>query len=235
LIQGSLVAAQELDSNLSPTGKQYTYQINSNLGTFNPTSVFSSQYIGLNATGYYYDEVAHAISGGTITLNGYNDLSSASGLNVNLPTTLAYQRIQHLVASGMNFTAARTQAESEVLAVFHIPPGSYGAFGTLDISKGRNGDQILAAISSVFVYGNSSGNLASLIASFQSDLGANGVITNSATAAALTASAKALNPTAVATNHTQEYSSVGVSFTATEISNWIDQDGDGLVSRPINT
>jgi hypothetical protein len=126
LIQGSLVAAQELDANLSPTSKQYTYQINSNLGTFNPTSVFSSQYIGLNATGHYYDEVVNAISGGTITLNGYSDLASASVLNVNLLTTLAYQRIQHLVASGMNCTAARTQAESEVLAVFHIPPGSYG-------------------------------------------------------------------------------------------------------------
>src|SRR5579872_1961183 len=231
LILGSAVTVQELNSSLSPNGKQYTYQVNSNLGTFNPTSVFSSQFLGINATGYYYDEVANAISSGTITLNGYGDLSTSSVLNVNLLTTLAYQRIQHLVQSGKNLSAANSQAESEVLAVFHIPPGTYGDFGTLDISKGTNGDQILAAISSVFVYGNSAGSLASLIASFQSDIGANGAITNSATTATLVASAKALDPAAVAANLTQQYSAAGISFTPAQISSWIDQDGDGLVGE----
>src|SRR5215469_15762620 len=77
LIKGSTVTAQELSSNLSPTGKQYTYQIASDLGTFFPTSTFGSQYIGLNATGYYFDEVASALSTGTITLNGYSDLTAA--------------------------------------------------------------------------------------------------------------------------------------------------------------
>src|SRR6267143_1081573 len=56
LIKGSTVTAQELDSKLSPTGKQYSYQIASDLGTFAPTSTFSSEYIGLNASGYYFDE-----------------------------------------------------------------------------------------------------------------------------------------------------------------------------------
>jgi hypothetical protein len=56
------VTAQELDASLSPTGKQYSYQINSDLGTFSPTSTFGSQYIGLNATGYYFDELANAVS-----------------------------------------------------------------------------------------------------------------------------------------------------------------------------
>jgi 6-phosphogluconolactonase (cycloisomerase 2 family)/uncharacterized protein YjdB len=232
LQQGSTVTAQELDASLSPTGKQYTYQVTSDLGTFSPTSAFTSQYIGLNASGYYFDEVVNAVSGGTITLNGYSDLSVDSVLNVNLLTTLAYQRIHHLLTtSGMTFASARTQAESEVLAALHIPAGSYGAFGTLDLSKSTDGDHILAAISSLFVYGNTSGNLSALIAAFQSDIGANGTITNAATLATLAASAKTLDPAWIATNLTQRYSSEGVTFTAADISDWIDQEGDGVVGK----
>jgi N-acetylneuraminic acid mutarotase len=232
LIKGSTVTAQELDAALSPTGKQYTYQINSDLGTFSPTSPFGSHYIGLNATGYYFDEVANAISTGTVALNGYSDLTAESVLNVNLLTTLAYQRIQHLVTnSSMTFAAARTQAESEVLAALNIPSGGYGSFATLDLGGGTDGDHILAAISSLFVYGNSAGSLSELIANFQSDIGANGVITNPTTAAALVAAAKAINPAAVAANLTKYYATPGVSFTAADISAWIAQSGDGVIGK----
>lgn len=232
LIKGSTVTAQELDASLSPTGQQFTYQITSDLGTFSPTSTFTSQYIGLNATGYYFDEVANAVSSGTVTLNGYSDLAVDSVLNVNLMTTLAYQRIEHLVTGqGLSFTAARTQAESEVLAALGIPPGDYGSFGTLDLSGGSDGDQILAAVSSLFVYGNAAGPLSQLIADFQSDIGANGVITNTATNAALAAAAKALDPATIAANLTQEYASKGLTFTTAQISDWIDQDGDGVVGK----
>ena len=62
LIKGSTVTAQELDASLTPTGKQYSFQTDSDLGTFSPTSAFTSQYIGVNATGYYFDELANAVS-----------------------------------------------------------------------------------------------------------------------------------------------------------------------------
>jgi N-acetylneuraminic acid mutarotase len=233
LLLGSLVTAQELDAKLSPMGKQYTYQINSGLGTFAPTSKFTSQYIDLNATGYYYDEVANGVSSGFLTLNGIADLSSDTVLNVNLLTTLAYQRIKALVTTqGMRVTAARSQAEGEVLAALNIPNGnSYGNFGSLDLSKGSDGDNILAAISSLFVNGNNAGNLSALIANFQSDIAANGVITNSATKTALANSAATLNPATVASNLTAEYSSLGLTFAATNISNWIDQGGNGIVGN----
>jgi hypothetical protein len=231
LIKGSTVTAQELNANLSPTGEQFSYQITSDLGAFEPTSTFNSQYIGLSATGYYFDEVQNALSSGTVTLTGYSDLALDQVLNVNLLTTLAYQRIQTLVTSGMTFAAARTQAETEVLAALNIPAGSYGSFGTLDLSGDSDGDHILTAVSGLFVYGNSAGPLSQLIANFQSDLGANGVITNPATKAALIASAEAVNPTAVAANLTTEYASAGVAFTASNISEWIAQSGDGVIGK----
>jgi hypothetical protein len=89
-------------------------------------------------------------------------------LNVNLLTTLEYQRIQNLIAkSGMTFAAARSQAQTEVLAALNIPAGSYGSFDSLDLSGHTDGDRILAAISALFVYGNSAGSLAELVADFQ--------------------------------------------------------------------
>lgn len=232
LIQGATVTAQELDASLSPTGKQYSYQILSNLGSFSPTSTFGSQYIGLNATGYYFDEVANAVSSGTVTLNGYSDLTADPVLNVNILTTLAYQRIQHLMASSnLTFAAARAQAEGEVLAALNLPTGSYGNFGALDLSGGTDGDHILAAISSVFVNGNSSGPLSQLIANFQSDFGVNGKITSVTTKTALANSGKSLNPAAVAANLTQAYASIGVTFKEADIANWVDQDGDGVIGK----
>jgi hypothetical protein len=232
LQQGSTVTAQELNSVLSPTGKQYSYQITSDLGMFTPTSAFTSQYVGLIATGYYFDEVTGSVSDGPVTLNAYSDLSTAAALNVNLLTTLAYQRIQRLVSSGMTFSAATTQAENEVLAAFGIQNGSsYGPFGTLDLSQDTDGDNILATLSSLFVSGNTPGNVSALIANFQGDLGTNGVITNQTTATALAASAKALNDYGVASNLSTKYASSGATFTAMDINNWLDRDGDGVVGK----
>lgn len=232
LIKGSAVTAQELDSTLSPTGKQYSYQTSSNFGTFSPTNTFGSQYIGVNATGYYFDEVQNAVSSGTITLYGYSNLATDTALNVNLLTTLEYQRIQTLVTkSNMTFVAARTQAESEVLAALNIPAGSYGPFSTLDLSGSTDGDHILGAISSIFVYGNSAGPLSQLIANFQSDIGTNGVITNAKTTAALVAAAEGINAATVAANLTQEYASEGLTFSASDISDWIARTGDGVIGK----
>ncbi len=187
----------------------------------------------MSATGYYFDEVQGAVSSGPLTLFGYSDLATDTVLNVNLLTTLEYQRIQNLVTkSNMTFEAARTEAESEVLtALFNIPAGSYGRFSTFDLSGSSDGDHILAAISSIFVYGNSAGPLNQLIANFQNDIGENGIITNAKTTAALVAAAEAINPASVATNLTQKYAPEGLTFTASNISDWIAASGDGVIGK----
>ncbi|MBM0107378.1 Ig-like domain-containing protein [Steroidobacter sp. S1-65] len=232
LIRGSTVTAQELDAALSPTGRQFSYQVTTDLGTFEPTSTFNSQYIGVNATGYYFDEVLGAVSSGTVTLNSYNDLSTNGQLNVNILTTLAYQRIRHLVVnSNLSFAAARTQAENEVLAALNIPAGNYGMFSTFDLAGDSDGDHLLAAISSLFVDGNQAGALSALMSAFQSDIATDGQLSDVTTRMALAQAAQRLNASTVAANLTQQYASLGVSLTAADISNWLDQDGDGLVGK----
>ena len=232
LITGSAVTAQELDAGLSPTGKQYSYQISSDLGAFSPTSNFTSQYIGVSATGYYFDEVLGGVSTGPVTINGYSDLSTDTVMNVNILTTLAYQRLRTLVVqSGKTFSAARTQAEQEVLAALNIPVGSYGAFGTLNLGGNGDGARILAAISSLFVQGNTAGEVNALINNFQNDLGSDGVVDNATTLLALRTAAQNLDPATVAQHLTQRFASAGVSFTAGDIARWIDRNGDGVVGE----
>lgn len=232
LISGSTVTVQELDSALSPTGKQYSYQITSDLGTFSPSSAFTSPYLGVTATGYYFDEALGVVSSGPVSLNGYNDLATDTALNVNILTTLAYRRVEHLVRnSGMAFATARTQAEREVLGALGIPVGSFGLFGAFDLKGNHEGDRLLAAVSSLFVNGNGAGNLSALLSSFQSDLSTDGVLTTPEIRAALAASARSLNTANVAANLTQRYAALGVSFSAADIAAWVDTDGDGLVSN----
>lgn len=232
LILGSAVTAQELSAALVPTGKQYSYQTTSDFGTFNPNSAFTSRYIGVAATGYYFDEVTNALSSGPITLQGYADLSAVAVLNVNLLTTLASQRIQTLVTTGTAFTAAQAQAEREVLAALSIPASAaVGNFGQLDLSKSSEGNRVLAAISAMFCYGNTPANLAALIANVQSDIGANGRITSSATLATLSAAARSIDPAVIAANLNAKYASAGLALTPADIGGWMDHDGDGVVGN----
>ena len=233
LQNGSTVTAQELTSALSPTGKQYTYQITSNFGTFTPTSPFTSSYVGAIATGYYFDETTNAVSTGQMTLTAYSDVSVDQVLNVNILTTLAYQRIQYLVTNNnLSFSAARAQAQSEVLAAFNVPnPGQCESFGTLDLSQSSDCDHILAAISSLIDYHNSAGVVASLTASIEEDVKANGAITEASTIATIAAAESSLNPAVVAANLNSEYASSGVNITSTDIGDWLTPNNDGVVGK----
>ena len=206
------------------------------LGVFSAT-VPSNSNVDLKATGSYFDEVLGKVSTtSTLTLNSFAS-SSDSALNINILTTLAYQRIKTLMAApnSLSFSAARSKAEKEVLAAFYIrdqplPTNSpvantYYGFGSFDLSKGRDEDKMLAAISSAFEYsGNSS--TTSLIANFQSDIASNGT-TAAATANTLATNAIGIITATVATNLNIDYK----NFTATDISNWLDQDGDQVIGK----
>src|SRR5581483_3397 len=125
----------------------------------------------------------------------------------------------------MTFLTARTQAESEALAVFHLDGVQTGGpFDMLDLSKGLDGDQILAAISSVFAYGNTPDALQTLLIGCQANLAESGQITDPVTTATLVAAAKAVNPVVIANNLNAKYASAGgVPFTAADLGNWLDQ------------
>ena len=253
LASGSTATAQEVAyPALTPTSASaapVTYGINSDLGTFSATSAVSGKYIDLTASGNYFDEVTNAVSAGPLTLNSLNWMSPAgvdTVLNANILTTLAYQRIKTRIgAFGESFQVARQNAEQEVMNFFNIRDpfldqnGNQIKFGSLDLAKGGNnkngdGNNFLAAISSLFVFGNTYGQVSSLLSSFQSDIADNGCIDFTTTQNALINSANSetgVNPATVASNLTAKYSSTGTSFLPTDISNWLDQDNDGVIGK----
>jgi alpha-tubulin suppressor-like RCC1 family protein len=69
------------------------------------------------------------------------------------------------------------------------------------------------------------------MANFQSDLADDGKISNVATLATLAASARAINPTQVADNLNRKYAATNAYFMPADISNWVDQDSDGLLGQ----
>ncbi len=239
LVAGSTITVQELGLNLAPGGSSYSFTTASALGTFTPDAKFLTPTVSVTATGAYADEVANRPSDGPVTLQSYADLSTPTTLNVNVLTTLAYARIEHLVTQAPNplgIAAARAQAETEVLTAFGIATGTpIEAFGRLDIGGtagvATDGDRILAALSAVIVQGRSAADVNALMASIQADIAVNGKITNTATRQSLAASAQSLNLNRVATNLQTLYGSSGTSFDAAGLAEWIDQDGDGVIAH----
>ena len=239
LAMGSTVTMQELGLNLAATGPSHTATTDSDLGTFTPGTSFATPYIAVSASGYYHDEILDTTSSGPVTLQSYADLSADTTLNANLLTTLAYTRINNYVNHGaMSFTDARAQAESEVLAAFGIaahPPIAH--FGALDIADAgasgaaTDGDRILAALSAVFVQGRSAADASALIAAVQTDIGANGTITDAATRAAIAGSAQALDVDRATANLNRLYAATGTVIAPAGLAEWLDRDGDGVVGH----
>ena len=145
-VTGSTVKLYELDGKtFAQTGKSFSGKISSDDGKFSVSSVsLASQYASLEATGYFRNEVTGEKSRGTITLNALTDLSDRKNVNINLLTHLEYERVLHLIESGINFTAAKKQAEAEILNAFGIN-GEFANSEDLDIfGKGDDNAALLA-------------------------------------------------------------------------------------------
>ena len=154
-VTGSTVKLYELDGKtFAQTGKSFSGKITSDDGKFSVSSVsLASQYALLEVTGYFRNEVTGEKSNGTITLNALTDLSDRKNVNINLLTHLEYERVLHLIESGINFTTAKKQAESEILSAFGIN-GEFANSEDLDIfGKGDDNAALLAI--SVLILGGS--------------------------------------------------------------------------------
>lgn len=246
-IRFSNITVDELDKTLTPTGTSYAYQTNSDIGTFQPVDKFHTPYLSLTASGDYFDEIADTVSTDPLTLRAYADLNSGTLVNINVLTTLAYQRIKTLVSqSQMSISAARAQAAQEVLAAFHIRNILAIDFSGLDIRSSGDNNSILLAISSIFLQAattkapadslTTNGELTKLLDSFATDLADNGYIDDKSGTLlpVLAEAAQTVDLTTLAKNLTAMYRSfvsMPSPITATNIVKWIDRDGDGVIEK----
>lgn len=94
-LNGTSISISELSADLVPTGKNYPSQILDNKGTFEVKNVeLASQFVELEADGFYFNEVSNANSSAQLTLFALSDLTSKTSLNVNVLSTLEKSRVE---------------------------------------------------------------------------------------------------------------------------------------------
>jgi hypothetical protein len=181
-IKDSSIKITELDNNFEMIpATTFTTQTIDDLGNFSIKRIFRSRYILLEASGFYYNEVAGGVSSTQITNYVFVDLkANNSKININILTTLARKRIQYLMKNGKNFNEARSQAEIEVLEIFGIFGEQAANFQDMDILKAGNSNAMLLAISARLQGNNTPGDLSSLVADIIYEIEENGELKNSA-------------------------------------------------------
>lgn len=131
-----------------------------------------------------------------VILRGLSDLSAGADqtVNVNVLSAITAERIRTLVSGpqALTFSAARAQAQREVLVALGIHNGAEllasqqgkpGSFTELDLSKARDADQMLAAISSLVSHvgaqRKNDGGVLTFLSEFGADLSDDGRLNNS--------------------------------------------------------
>ena len=251
LARGSWISINELNPNtLAPVGTSFNFEIRDDLGTFQPDStVFTRPLLESTAMGYYFDELTGKVSTDVVILRGMSDLAVDRAVNINLLTDLANARTRALMTrttSPLKFAAARAQAQREVLQALFLfnssdllPGGTTepASFGELDLSKNRNADQVLAALSAVVTQiGVTGGGINQFINQFEADLLDDGAINNSPRFASslttkLNTAFKTVDFAKLAANLNTFYGTT--RYTAASLSQWVDTSGgvDKVIDR----
>lgn len=183
-VKGSAVRLYELNvDNLGQTGRAFTGKIASDRGDFRFTHLnLESQYVLLEANGFYRNEVSGKNSAASISLNALVDVSDRETANINLLTHLAYERMQHLVDDGSSVAEAKKQAEQEILKAFQVADESIEGFEGLSIFESGKGNAVLLAISILMQGELSEAEFSERLADFAYDIENDGVWDDSVTA-----------------------------------------------------
>ena len=146
---GSIVNVQGVDcKTLELTSEKFTGSVKSDKGDFAIDGINLKTSCALfEVTGYYLNEVTGKESSEKLSLKALTDLSVRKTVNVNLLTHLEYERVKHLVTvEKMDFSAAKAQAEKEVLTSFDIA-NDVDEFENLNIFEKGDGNAALLAVS----------------------------------------------------------------------------------------
>ncbi len=174
-LKGSSVTIYALDKTLSASGLSYPTQTTDDMGSFTITNV-NANYIDIKANGYYYNENRQQTSESTINLQAVS--SANSKVNVNLLTTLAYNRIKYLVANGSSFVDAQSRAQIEVLTALGLGNSSSANFIDMNISGAGDANGLLLAASLLIQENRSVGNVSKLISDIAADLEEDGLLSS---------------------------------------------------------
>ncbi|HSW60302.1 MAG TPA: hypothetical protein VLJ60_05850, partial [bacterium] len=230
-VQGSEITIAEIDSKLVPIGTSYTTSTIDDFGSFQMQKEMSTNFVEVTASGYYFNEVEGKLSTSELNFRVVSDLTEEKPVNINILTTIERERIKVLINDGKSFEEARTQAETEILAVFNIKGFETSNFQEMDISKEGDSNAMLLAISAVLQQGNTEAELSELISKITQDIKDDGVLDGKTQNDMIKANGMELDLALVRTNLEKRYADLGLTLTIPEFEDFVDSDGDGLINR----
>ena len=232
-INGTAITLSELDKKLIATGKNFTTQIADNRGSFSLKDIkLKSNFVQLQAEGFYFDEVKGEKSAAQLTLFALADVADASSVNVNLLSHLERNRVVYLMQEEeQEFEQAKQQAQQEILVAFGIAADSIVYSEQLDISQEGDQNAILLAISAILQGNNSVAELSELLGNFITDLREDGIVNSEVIQKTLTEQAQSLDLSQIRQHLEERYAEMGVEATIPNFEQYIDSDGDGILNK----
>ena len=239
-INGTSVQIFELTENLTQTGKSFSSQIIDNKGTFEIRSLkLSSNYVELQANGFYFNEVTGNNSSAQLTLYALSDISNKNNLNVNVLSHLEKPRVSYLLSDGLAFDEAKKQAQKEILSIFEIDKDDIAASEQLDISKDGEDNAILLAISVIVQGYRNVAELSELLANMITDVREDGTLDSEEIGNALINHVSVMNVADVRLHMQARYSEMGVEANIPNFEKYVQQfientdfEITGLVTYP---
>ena len=230
-VQGSKVTLYDLDSNMTPTGRQFATTTSDDLGhfSFGKPIQLSGRYAEVETSGYFYNECDSSLSASQITLRAITDLSRRNSVNVNIATHLEYDRVKQLIANGTPFDKAKTQAEEELMRVFAIPHTMTSPESTSLTSADDNATALLA-ISAIMLAERTEAQVTELLAKFCTDFKDNGTIDSKLVRDSIAAGQKHCHPSAITHAMTRFYAEKGTAVQVNDFTKFIDFNGDGIIN-----
>ena len=236
LVRGSVIELRSLDQHLSPNGASYSARIENNTGDFNFGSLkINSPYAKLTADGYFFNEVAGALSAGTIKLDAIADLSDYSTTNVNVLTHIKSQRIMHLVVNeGLTLREANKQAQRELLSQFGLQKYAESDASQYSIIAGNDAAGVLIAISSYVLSDRSEAEIVEYLSKLSTEFSTTGAFSAS-TKERLQRTKNYLNGRLdeIAQNIVNRYDELGYEVQVKDLAYYFDWDHDGVAGNEI--
>ena len=173
-LSGSKVQVKELESGrtLAQTGNNFDGKILNDKGEFRiPSRMMVSQYMMLEASGYYRNEVTGEESKSPLTLFGVTNVLLGNVVNINLLTHLEYERVIYLVVhEKMTVRQAKEQAQKEIFGLLDIDATGFSNSERLSIAGSSDEDGALLAFSIMFQGDRSVAQLTELLTKIATDM-----------------------------------------------------------------
>ena len=222
-LNGTSVLISELADDLTPTGRNFSSQIENNAGIFQlPSIEYSSQYVELKADGYYYNEIIGSESSSPITLYALSDITNRTSVNVNMFTTLERPRVKKLISEGLEFAEAKDSIYKDILKVFSFPVDSIINPEDLNISVAGEENAKLLAISLILQGNRTEAELSELISNISFDLQGDGEVNSSSITTTLFQWLNSLDTTVIRENLEARYDEVGIDATISNFEKYVN-------------